>query len=238
MVISNIIKKQKNLSLDKRSPKKLSKQIRKNLHIKITIDNITEKKRLEKIRQVIYASVIVILVSTNAISVYPSHIALGQSYEVITAEDISAIEWMEENLDKNTSLIASDHRLERMVEAEGFNTSNDQLLHLWKNPKDNSTEYILELYGIGKNYSYSRITHILIDDIMKDIVIHTGRKKEVVYMTGEAYRKFNETDFFKLIHESKTEEWDSDANDWVHWARVFKVNWSYFWDNPGLKNII
>ena len=57
-------------------------------------------------------------------------------------------------------------------------------------------------------------------------------------MSDESYKKFNETDFFELVHESKTEEWDPIKNDWVHWARVFKVNWSYFWNYAGLKDNI
>jgi hypothetical protein len=72
---------------------------------------------------------------------------------------------------------------------------------------------------------------------MKDNMVHIGFGN-VVYMSEESYRKFNETDFFELVHESKTEEWDYNTNDWLHWARVFKVNWSYFLDNPGLKNLI
>ena len=217
---------------------KLLKQVRKRLHITVSKVNIAGKKRFSHSKQLIYSCVIVILVATNALSVYPSHEALGQSYEVITAEDISAIEWMGRNLDKNTSLIASDHRLERMIEAEGFNTTEDKAICLWTEPKENMDEYVCELYGIGENnYSYSRITHVLVDDIMKNKMIHVGFRIEGINMTYESYNKFDSTPFFELTHESRTIEIDENTGEPVNWARIFKVNWSYFWNKPGLKDI-
>ena len=193
-------------------------------------------KKLTRKKSLIYMLVIILLVTTNAFSVYPSHTSLGQSIEVITAEDVSAVEWIEKNLDKNSSIIASDHRLERMLEAEGLNTTQDEVFSLFVEPVENKEAYVSELFRIGENYTYNHITHVLIDDIMKNEVVHVGRLKEGINMTHESYEKFAPP-IFELVHESKTVEIDPETNEPLHWARVFKVNWSYFWDKPGLKNI-
>ena len=146
---------------------------------------------------------------------------------------------MGRNFDKYISLIASDHRLERMMEAEGFNTTKDRAIYLWTEPKENMDEYVCELYGIGKNnYSYGRITHVLVDDIMKNEMVHVGFGIEGINMTYESYNKFNSTPFFELIHESRTVEIDENTGEPINWARVFKVNWTYFWDKTGLKDLI
>jgi hypothetical protein len=218
--------------------KKLSKQVKKRLHMTLPKKDIAEKKRFVSSKKIVFSFVVVILVASNAISVYPSHVALGQSYEVITAEDISAIVWMSEHLDKNTSLIVSDHRLERMIEAEGFNTTEDKAIYLWTESYENMNEYIPELYGIGENYSYSHITHVLVDDIMKNFVVHVGFRTEGINMTYESYEKFENNDIFELIHESKTEYYDTENGEPEHWARIFRVNWSYFWDKSGLTHIL
>ena len=211
--------------------KKLSKQIRKKLHITKSKTRIIRKKPL------LYTYLIAILLATNALSAYLAHESLGQSYEVITAEDISAVEWISENLDKNTSIITSDHRLERMMEAEGFNTTQDQAIAIWAEPVENKNEYISELFRVGENYTYNHITHVLIDDIMKNKMIHmVVSQREAINMTQESYEKFSPP-FFELVHESKTVEIDPVLGEPVHWARVFKINWSYFWDNPGLKTL-
>ena len=217
----------------------LSEQVRKHLHTTSPKVDIARRKRFIRNKNLIYACVIVILVTVNALSVYEVHRALEQSDERITAEDISVIEWMGRNLDKNISLLASDHRLERMMEAEGFNTTKDRAIYLWTEPKENMDEYVCELYGIGKNnYSYGRITHVLVDDIMKNEMVHVGFGIEGINMTYESYNKFNSTPFFELIHESRTVEIDENTGEPINWARVFKVNWTYFWDKTGLKDLI
>ncbi|ENO12488.1 hypothetical protein MBGDC06_00622, partial [Thermoplasmatales archaeon SCGC AB-539-C06] len=122
----------------------------------------SRKTRLVKKRQLAYMFVVIVLVTTNAVSIYPSHVALNASYEVITNENLFVTEWMKENLDKNNSVTASDHRLARMVEAVGFNTTLDETIIIWD--AENLSDYIDELYGIDKNHT--RITHIVIDDII------------------------------------------------------------------------
>ncbi|GAG94691.1 unnamed protein product, partial [marine sediment metagenome] len=64
-----------------------------------------KKSSLLQKRNIIYLSVILFLVTANAISVYPSHVALNASYEAITDEDLASIDWMKENLDKTERLL-------------------------------------------------------------------------------------------------------------------------------------
>ena len=216
--------------------KKLSKKFRKRLHIVKSKIKDKDKKRISQKKSLLHAFVIVILVTTNALSVYPSHESLGQSYEKITTEDISAIEWISENLNKNTSRISSDHRLERMIEAEGLNTTQDEMLSLWAEPVENKAEYISELYRIGENYTFNHVTHVLIDDIMKNIVVHVVFRTEGINMTHESYEKFSPP-IFEMVHESKSVEINPENGEPLHWARVFKINWSYLWKSSSLKDI-
>ena len=177
-----------------------------------------KKSSLLQKRQLIYIAVILFLVSANAISVYPSHVALNASYEAITDEDFAVIEWMDENFDKNNSVIASDHRLARITEAVGFNTTLDESSVIWIS--ENFTDYIYELEGIGKNHS--RITHIIIDDIMKNKVVHVGFGK-IFYMTNESYEKFSYQPF-ELAYRNATLNQDMEEE---YWTEVYAVNWTF-----------
>jgi len=181
-------------------------------------------KRFVQKRQIVYISVIIVLVTTNAASVYPSHKALGESIEEISYEDLAVIKWMSENLDKNTSVITSDHRLAMLVEAEKFNTtSSEDVMVLWTT--ENLSDYIDELNGANRDYS--RITHILIDDYMRDVVVHVNFKK-TVYMTNEssqaAYDKFLDQPF-ELLYRNETI--DPTMGEALRWAEVYEVNWTH-----------
>ena len=192
-------------------------------HIRKPQFDLSVKKRIVQKRQIIYLFVVVLLVTTNAVSVYPSQASLLKaSYEGIGNEDLAAIEWMDKNLDKNTSIIASDHRLARMTEAVGFNTTRDDAIAIWG--AKNLTGCINELCGIGKNYSI--ITHVVIDDVMKDMIVHVGADN--VYMTNEtsqeAYEKFLHQPF-ELIYRNETI--DPNTETATHWAEVYQVNWTY-----------
>ena len=164
--------------------------------------NISQKKRL------LHIFLTLLLVISLATSVYPLPITLDQSNEIITREDLNAIDWITENLDNNKSLIASDHRLERMIESRGFKTTKDETEKIWS--AEDTSEYIDELIGIGKNYS--KITHIFVDNIMKNDVVHIGIKKEGIHMTNETwtggYDKFLKQPF-NLIYKNKSMNYNS-----------------------------
>ena len=170
--------------------------------------------RLFKKPQLIFLFVIIFLVSANAVTVYPSHVALNASYEAITSENIDAIYWIENNLEKQNTVIASDHRLARMCEAVGFKTTVDEATLIWV--KSDLKDYLPELMGIGKNYS--RISHVIIDDIMKDKVVHVGFGK-IFYFTEKSYEKFSNPPF-KLLYRIK----NSDSE---HWTEIYSVDWQY-----------
>ena len=216
------------LNLDYKKLFKKSKEFVKQKKAKITQ---IEKYDLAKKRHTIYIYAISILVLCNALSVYEVHRALGQSDETITFEDIVLLDWVAINIDKNSSIIISDHRLERMAEAFGFNTSMDEVVDIWSQPEKNITKYLPELFGLGKNYS--RITHIIIDDIMIDNGVHVGYQSEgfvTVYMTDISYEKFYSEDqhIFTLLHRVESNETINDkSNIPIHWTEVYMVNWTY-----------
>jgi hypothetical protein len=191
----------------------------------VVVSYTSGKIKIPQKKRIIQLSVMIILVLSLASTTYVVHKALEASDERITIQDINTIEWMAENLDKNTSMIASDHRLSRMVEAHGFNTSKDETTEVWEAEK--LDEYINELIGIGKNHS--RITHIIIDDIMKNDVVHVHFGL-IRYMTNEtwtaAYDKFLNQPF-EMIYRNETIEADSDTQEPLHWTEIYEVNWTY-----------
>jgi len=195
---------------------------RKIKNFQVPWNSIAGKSRLVHKRQMLYILFIIALVTTNAVSIYPSHIALNASYEAITHENLSVNEWIKENLDENETVTCSDHRLARMVEAIGFKTTIDEALHIWDS--ENLSDYIDELYGEDKNYS--RITHILIDDIMRERVVHVGFGK-IVYMTNESYDKF-QNEPFNLVYRNATM---NDNFEEIHWTEIYEVNWPYIENN-------
>ena len=150
----------------------------------------------------------------------------SESYELLTTEDTAVLEWIEKNLKKDTCIIASDHRLERSIEAKGFRTTQttqNETYFLWAS--ENLTEGIDELFGIGNDYS--NITHVLIDDIMINNVLHFGFRTEGINISYESYDKFS-LPVFELVHRVETIEMNLDTGEPVHWVEVYKVNLTYF----------
>jgi hypothetical protein len=191
----------------------------------VIVDYTIGKIKIPQKNRLIQLTIILILILSLASTTYVVHKALNASDERITAEAIYTIEWMSENLDKNNSMIASDHRLARIAEAEGFNTTKDETIEIWEAEK--LDEFIFELIGIGKNHS--RITHIIIDDIMKNDVVHV-HFGEIKYMTNEtwtaAYDKFK-NEPFEIIYRNETIDVDPVTLEPLHWAEVYRVNWTY-----------
>ena len=169
-------------------------------------------------RQIAYVVVIIVLVASNAVSIYPAHDALNASYEVITEDNLAVIEWMKTQVDTQTSVIVSDHRLARMVESAGYNTTLDETVALWYT--ENLSGYLNELLGIGKDHG--RVTHVLIDDIMRNRVVHVGFGS-IVYMTNASYDKFAQPPF-ELLYRNATLDPNREE---VHWTELYQVNWEY-----------
>jgi len=179
-------------------------------------------------KQIAYVIVIIVIASSNAVSIYSIHSSMNVAYPGITDNNLYIKDWVEENLDKNTTCIASDHRICRIIESSGFNTTNDKALNIWSSV--NLSEYIYELYGINNNNT--KITHIIIDDIMRYQVVNPAFRK-AYYMTNSSYDKFkNQT--YEMIYRNVT--YDKN-NQEIHWVEIYKVNWSYV-DQFFAENII
>jgi len=192
---------------------------------------ISHKKRI------MAASFIVALVVFNGLAIYPAFLSLGPD-EGITKEDINTIEWMFENLDVNTTVIASDHRLERHAEKYPYNFSttgkisdSDKALKIWA--AEDLDEYIYELYGKDNGYphnNYSKITHVLIDSTMKYHCVHVGENYEQQFMTNKTwtggYDKFSKQPF-SLIYGNYSKAKNTATNEPISWAEIYEVNWTY-----------
>jgi len=184
---------------------------------------VIRNSRFVKKHQPLLLLMIFALVASNAVSVYPSFVSLNAAYEEFTDEDMAVLHWMQYHLNNSTTVIASDHRLARMAEALGLNTTLDEASLIWT--AENLTEYWNELKGINKNYS--QITHIIIDDIMREHVVHVyfGNMQ---YMTNASYDKFS-SPFFTLVYRNETVDSNGVA---VHWSEIYEVNWSFI-ENQG-----
>lgn len=195
---------------------------KKDIKVEYSSNKIKIPYRYRQLHVILVAG----LVISSGVFVYSSFEALHQANETITIEDVDLIKYISEKLDTNHSLIASDHRLERLAEAEGFNTTKDEAIKIWT--AVNLSEYIDELYGIGKNYS--RITHVIVDDIMKYDVIHVGQDKVSVYMTNEtwtaAYDKFSKEPF-ELLYRNESLDINKERDEPAHWAEIYRINWTY-----------
>lgn len=209
-------------------------------HYKISLSKFKEKIdlfvnyrqrniRCSQKKRIAFLSVFIIFTASLGLSAYSSHEALGQSTEKITTEDINAIEWITGNVSRNSSLIASDHRLERLMEANGFNTADDETVYLWE--AENISEYIGELMGIGR--TRTKITHIIVDEIMKNNEVHIGPANGIFrtkHMTNETwtggYDKFKDK-AFTLVYRNESTNVDSTTLESVSWAEIYEVNWTY-----------
>jgi hypothetical protein len=186
------------------------------------VHQFSREKKITYKNRLFNLIVIILLVALMGSTVYSVHQSLNQSMEEITRADLNALEWMEQNLDKNSSLIASDHRLERMCEASGFNATKDEALIIWE--AETFDEFINELLGIGKNYS--RITHIFLDNIMVDNLVHLSIKHGTSYMTEPSYNKFQSLPF-KLVYPEEQLYYDPLTNNPISWAEIYEVDWEY-----------
>jgi len=208
------------------------KEIFSNFKESIRFPRIKPKKDFKRLG--IFAAIILIfLVVSNAALVYPAHESLNQSHprvrDEIYAEDISVINWMTANLNENYSLIVSDHCLERMIEAEDFITTEDQIEDLWS--ARNFSGCLEELFGIGQGHS--KITHVVIDKFMKEKFVQYGLnygKPRFSYMTNKtcnaSYDKFL-CQPFELIYSNESIIIDPLTEKPIYWAEIYQVNWTY-----------
>lgn len=167
--------------------------------------------------QALFVLVVVGLVISNAVAVYPVYTSLEWMDESIPNETANAIDWIHNNLDKNTTVIATDLRLSKMIWAEGINATFESTNNTWT--CDTWVGCVAEFEAQG---NHGRVTHVLIDDVMRDVSVNI-RVLQSIYMTNDSYLKFSQEPF-TLIYRNATVNQD---NEEIHWAEVYSVNWSF-----------
>lgn len=154
-----------------------------------------------------------IMCVSNMMVAYPTIDALNSIDERVSQPCINTFEWMEGNV-SNVSIVASDHRLSMILWAEGFNITYGETNHTWT--AENATACFSELKELN-------VTHIVIDDIMRETVINIDIGK-YYHMSNESYEKFI-SEPFELIYRNATV---NGIDEELHWVEVYKVNKSYF----------
>ncbi|MEA3458435.1 MAG: glycosyltransferase family 39 protein [Candidatus Thermoplasmatota archaeon] len=157
--------------------------------------------------------VVGIMCISNIMVAYPTIDALNSIDERVSQPCINTFEWMEGNI-SNVSVVASDHRLSMILWAEDFNITYGETNRTWT--AENATVCFSELKELN-------VTHIVIDDIMRETVININVGK-YYHMSNESYEKFA-SEPFELIYRNATV---NDIGEELHWVEVYKVNKSYF----------
>jgi len=157
--------------------------------------------------------VVGIMCVSNIMVAYPTIDALNSIDERVSQPCINTFEWMEGNI-SNVSVVASDHRLSMILWAEGFDITYGETNHTWT--AENVTVCFSELRKLN-------VTHIVIDDIMRETVINIDVGK-YYHMSNESYEKFI-SEPFELIYRNATV---NNIGEELHWVEVYKVNKSYF----------
>jgi hypothetical protein len=167
--------------------------------------------------QVLFVLVVCGLVFSNAVAVYPVYQSLEWMDESIPNQTASAIDWIKNNLDKNTTMVATDLRLSKMMWAEGINATFEGTNRTWTS--DTWVGCIADFDGEERHHA---VTHVLIDDVMRDVSVNV-HVLQSVYMTNESYLKFKQEPF-TLVYRNVTVD---QNNEEVHWAEVYSVNWTF-----------
>ena len=151
------------------------------------------------------------LIIANTMAAYPTIDALDSLDERVSDPCISVLDWMDGNV-SNSSVIASDHRLSMLCWANGYNITYGET---------NTTWYAKNLSGCIDQLKQLNITHILIDDIMREKVVNVDVGR-YFHMTNESYDKFKE-DPFTLVYRNAT--FNNDFEE-VHWIEMYEINYS------------
>lgn len=159
----------------------------------------------------------IVIIGSSGVAIYPVKNYVGGIDERISDPCLNTIQWATDNIDKNTSVFATDLRLSKMLWAEGFNTTFQYTNETWC-----TDNWIDCIHDLDYNANHSRVTHIMIDDIMRTVVVDLAVLRNV-YMTNESYNKFFCSPF-ELIYRNAT--LDNQMKE-VHWTEIYEVNWTY-----------
>lgn len=177
-------------------------------------------------RQWVFVCIVGFVILTNGMAVYPAKDSIGGINETISAPSLNAIQWMDEHLDKNQTMVASDLRLSKIAWADGFNTTFETTNEIWY-----CREWRDCLQELKGNQTRSRVTTIIIDDVMKNSVVNLALLRNV-YMTNASFNKFS-TDPFTLLYRNETRNLNGDI---LHWVEIYAVNWTYIEKYPPAKH--
>jgi len=167
--------------------------------------------------QGVFAFVVVVLVISNAVAVYPVYNSLDWMDESIPDSTVNAMQWIQDHCDANTAVVATDLRLSKMLWADRINATYEGTNHTWT--CEAWQDCIAEF---GPMDNHSRVTHVLIDDVMRDTSVNV-RVLWSTYMTNESYQKFT-VEPFELVYRNATVNQNGEE---AHWAEVYQVNWSF-----------
>jgi len=167
--------------------------------------------------RVLFIFVVCGLVFSNAVAVYPVYRSLEWMDESIPNETANAITWITENLDKNTTMVATDLRLSKMMWAEGINATFEETNDTWT-----CDTWVGCIADFDSQRNHHAVTHVLLDDVMRDMSVNI-HVLQSVYMTNVSYLKFKQEPF-ELVYRNVTV---NQNNEEIHWAEVYKVNWSF-----------
>lgn len=168
--------------------------------------------------QVLFVLVVCGLVFSNAVAVYPVYTSLEWMDESIPNETANAIDWIKTNLDRNTTMVATDLRLSKMIWAEGINATFEETNETWT-----CETWVGCAADFRKDTGNPwKVTHVLIDDVMRDISVNI-HVLQSVYMTNGSYLKFSQEPF-ELVYRNAT---FNAQDEEIHWAEVYRVNWTF-----------
>jgi len=172
--------------------------------------------------QGVFAFVVCALVISNAVAVYPVYRSLDWMDESIPVPTVNAMQWISGNCTRNTTVVATDLRLSKMLWADGINATFEDTNRTWV--CQTWRECLPEFKPL---HNRSRVTYILIDDVMRDTSVNV-RVLWSMYMTNESYLKFKKKPF-ELVYRNATLDRNGEE---THWAEVYLVNWSFVATHP------
>ena len=155
------------------------------------------------------------LVFSNAVAVYPVYTSLDWIDESIPDATLNTIEWIDEHLNKNTTVIATDLRLSRLLWASDINGTYEYTNETWI-----SDQWHKCFIDLDAEENHSRVTHILIDNVMNDSSINVGFYQCKI-MNASSYEKFQRPPF-ALVYRNATL---NPQGEEIRWAEVYEIDW-------------
>jgi hypothetical protein len=184
----------------------------KQINIKPNLSPLIKSlSKTSHVKKIIFILISIMCIS-NMIAAYPTIDSLKHIDERVTTPCVNVFDWMGGNISYN-SVVASDHRLEMLLWANGYNITYGKTNTTWSS--NYTINCIMELRHLNVSY-------ILIDDIMKNSVINVD-VGNYYYMTNNSYKKFLKMPF-ELIYRNAS----INNNLELHWIELYKIDYNYF----------